>query len=206
LRAFPLAFPTAAGFSATVPGQIRFLALAAAYLAGILAASNCLQAGSTSQASQPSLAFFSSVTEHEFARLHAVAIRPATHGHGPFRVPAAGLEIDTPVLHLLDLRCAPEDWEKLLAAISAWQRLPSSRPPHLALPDGRLLAFSRAPATRDGALGGLARPVIPGPASAPLHGVRIAHDGVAGLTLEVIPFTTRPAPSPAPAATNATIP
>lgn len=159
------------------------------------------------QAEQPSLAFFSSVTEHEFARLQAASIKPATHRHGPFFLPAPGFSVDTPVLHLLDLRCAPEDWSKVLEALTGWQNLPSTRPPHLALPDGRLYAFASEPRARQGMLAGLVRAVTADAKPGPLLALRLAHDGASTLELKLnplpehpalLPETTSPTDTPAP--------
>ena len=155
-----------------------------------------LAAAETTRADQPALAFFSSVTEHEFARLQAASIAPASRRHGPFRVPAPGFEIDTPALHILDLRCAPEDWTKVVAAFAGWRDLPSARATHLALPDGRLLAFAGPVQARDGVLGGLVRVVNAEVGPTPTHALRIAHDGTTTLVVELRPLPARPALPP----------
>ena len=153
-------------------------------------------AAGTMRAERPALAFFSSVTEQEFARLQAASIAPATRRHGPFRMPAPGFEIDTPALHLLDLRCAPGDWAKVVETFAGWLELPAARPAHLALPDGRLFVFAGPPRTGRDALSGLVYLVGAGARPTPTHMLRVAHDGASALVVELSPPRERPALSP----------
>ncbi|MBC8009130.1 MAG: hypothetical protein H7067_03430 [Burkholderiales bacterium] len=178
----------------------RLFALTAAFfLGGHPSACPRLQAEPV-WAEQPALAFFSSVTEREFARLQAASIKPSSRRHGPFRVPAPGFAIDTPALHILDLRCAPEDWTKVMEAFARWQELPSARPTHLALPDGRLFAFSSAPRADERGLSGLVRIAAAEPRPNTLHTLRLVHDRSSSLVLELRSLPERPAFSSVPSA------
>ena len=145
------------------------------------------RADTVTRSTNPSLTFFSSATEREFARLQAASLAPARRAHGPFQVPTAGVSIESPVLHLLDLRCTPEEWQPVLTALAAWQKLPSDDFPRLALPDGRLFVFTAPPLVRDGELHGVLRqtPSAPTDTEPMVQLLRLHHDGAQGLLIDL---------------------
>lgn len=158
-------------------------------------------------ATNPAITFFSSLTEEPLARLEAAAIAPRHVRHGPFRVPAPGVEIDSPTLALHDQPCTPDDWARLLKELSAWRRLPDASDFLLTLPDGRILVFLRAPAIGETSFSGLVRPLAAADDKppAPLF-LRIAHDGAERLRIDLRPIAppradaaeTVPADTPPP--------
>jgi hypothetical protein len=156
-------------------------------LCGLLYAATPLSAAPT-LATNPALTFFSSLSEEPFARLEAASIAPRYTRHGPFRVPAPGVEIEAPTFTLHDQPCTPYDWQRVLRDLAAWRRLPGSADFLLTLPDGRILAFLRPPAVGEQHLSGLVRSLA---AASETLLLRIAHDGDTRLRIDL-----RPAPKP----------
>lgn len=81
-------------------------------LAGFFAASAF--AAAPPLATHPALTFFSSISEEPLARLEAESISPRFVKHGPFDVPAPGVNIAAPALALNDQPCTGDDWARLL--------------------------------------------------------------------------------------------
>lgn len=158
-------------------------------------------------ARRPALTFFSSLTEQPLARLEAAAVVPRFARHGPFLVPAPGLEVEAPVLSLHDEPCTEEDWARFLAEFAAWRALPAKARLELIAPDGRAFVFLDPPATAHGILSGLVRPL-----SSPAHAdeepadtadrlLRIRRDSEGRLVLHLAPapsLTAAPAILSAP--------
>ena len=140
-------------------------------------------------ATSPSLTFFSSLTEEPLARLEAAAIAPRYVRHGPFRVPAPGVEIESPTLTLRDQPCTPDDWARLLKELAAWRQLPGASDFLLTLPDERSFTFLRAPNIGDKTFSGFVRPLAAdqGKTADPLL-LRIAHDGAQRLRIDLRPL------------------
>lgn len=170
---------------------VVFFALAAA----------CAASDRASSASRPALVFFSSTTEQPLARLEARAVAPRFQNHGPFRVPAPGLAVESPSLALFAEPCAPDDWTRLLRELAAWRRLPvKSEPFEITLPDGRVFAFVRGPDIADAQLTGTLRPLAAdSDDAASWLLLRIRHDGDRALVLDLRPAPARAASLPAPA-------
>ena len=141
----------------------------------------------------PALTFYSSISEEPFARLEAASIGPRYARHGPFRVPAPGMAIESPTLELHDQPCAPEDWRRLLQDLAAWRRLPGTGDFVLHLPDRRAYVFLRSPSLGGALLTGLVRPLSDArqAPAAPLL-LRIRHDGGKRLHIDLRPLPSRP--------------
>lgn len=151
-------------------------------------------------ATNPALTFFSSLSEEPLARLEAAAIAPRYVRHGPFRVPAPGVEIESPTLALHDQPCTPDDWARLLKELSAWRQLPGASDFLLTLPDGRSFTFLRAPSISETTFSGFVRPLAADHAktAAPLL-LRIAHDGAQRLRVDLRPLPPAPVSAAVPA-------
>jgi hypothetical protein len=140
-------------------------------------------------ATHPATTFFSSLSEEPLARLEAAAIAPRYVRHGPFRVPAPGVEIESPTLAIHDQPCTPDDWARLLKELSAWRQLPGASDFLLTLPDGRIFVFLRAPSIGDKIFSGLVRPLVAaGAKTPPPLLLRIAHDGAERLRIDLHPL------------------
>lgn len=145
-----------------------------------------------SLATHPTLTFFSSITEEPLARLEAEAISPRYTRHGPFQMPAPGLEIEAPSLVLHNQPCTAEDWTRLLTELAAWRKLPGASDFLLTLPDGRSFVFVRSPSLGRSSLGGFVRRLTT--ASTPENEtnaswlLRIVHDGATGLRVDFRPL------------------
>ena len=140
-------------------------------------------------ATSPAITFFSSVTEAPLARLEAASIAPRYVRHGPFRVPAPGVEIESPTLSLQDQPCTPEDWARLLKELAVWRQLPGATDFLLTLPDGRVFIFLHSPSIGETSFSGFVRPLASdgGKPSEPLL-LRIAHDGAERLRIDLRPL------------------
>lgn len=164
----------------------------------------------TTLATKPALTFFSSLSEEPFARLEATSISPSHTRHGPFRLPAPGARLESPVLTLFDQACTAEDWKRALHDLAAWRRLSVSGDFVVTLPDGRLFVFlDGPPAIARETLSGLVGPLVaapPGEESPPRQILRISHDGAERLRIDLRPAEAAPrdrsaAPAAAPEAT-----
>ena len=186
------------------------------FLAAILLLTGHPGRGATSLATQPSLTFFTSLSEEPLGRLEAASIAPRSTRHGPFRMPAPGVEIESPTLILHDQPCTAEDWQRVLTSLASWRRLSSSTAFVLTLPDDRSFAFLRPPSVGGGGLSGIVRPLNPQahePASPPRAALlRVRHDGASGLRIDVRPLPStnervmlEPPPSDLPAASSAPV-
>lgn len=133
--------------------------------------------------------FFSSSTSEAFSRIRADEIRPATHRHGPFVVPAVGFGIINPRLDLLGLKCSREDWATVLKALSAWEHMSSQGPFVVTLPDKRVLTLRSMPLVRDGRL---IAPLGDGRRNTGL--LCIDHDGEAGLRIKIFGVPSKGTP------------
>lgn len=177
-------------------------------LRSILFATLLLWGGSVSARAEPTLAtnpaltFFSSLSEAPFARLEATSIAPDYTRHGPFRLPAPGVRIESPVLTLFDQPCTAEDWKRALHDIAAWQRVSASDDFVIILPDGRFFAFLGGhPGTAQETLSGVVSALAAAPSGGeapPRQILRVSHDGAEHLRIEL--RSTDPASSGHPAA------
>lgn len=149
-----------------------------------------LQAG-TALASGPTLTFFSSIDGEPFARLEAAAVVPDHVQHGPFRLPAPGLRLESPVLLLFDRPCSAEDWSRFLRDLAAWRRPAVADDFLITLPDGRTFAFvDRRPTIERQTLRGLLTALAAsssGEETPPSrHSLRVTHDATrARLTVDL---------------------
>lgn len=140
-------------------------------------------------ATKPAITLFSSVSEEPLARVEAAAVSPRYVDHGPFRMPAPGVEIESPSLTLHDQPCTPDDWTRLLKELSAWRQQLRASNFVLTLPDGRGFVFLRAPNLTETTFSGFVRPLAADRAGAsqPLL-LRIAHDGTDRLRVDLRPL------------------
>jgi len=171
-----------------------FTALLLAAVLG-LAATARLHAG-PALASSPVVTFFSSIDGEPFARLEAVAVRPDGVRHGPFRLPAPGLRLESPALTLFDQACNAEDWNRFLRILATWRRPSVADDFLVTLPDGRTFALIelRRDKTRPTLLAVVA-PLAPSPAggAAPERRLlRVEPDAASGR----LAITLDPAPEP----------
>ncbi len=178
----------------TRPATLLSLLLAAS-LALVVAAR--LPAG-PALASSPTVTFFSSLDGKPFARLEAAAVRPDEVRHGPFRLPAPGLRIESPALTFFDQACTAEDWNRFLRVFATWRRPSVADDFLVTLPDGRAYALLE---TRHGkeprALLALVAPLAATPAGGTSTGplllrVEPAAEGALAITLAPAPDSRTP--------------
>lgn len=144
--------------------------------------------GAPALATSPSLTFFSTLAEEPFARLEAATITPRYTRHGPFRLPAPGVEIESPTLILHDQPCTAEDWQRVLEGLATWRRMPASTAFVLTAPDGRAFVFLRPPSLSGGVLSGIVRRLDAPSDATDQRGpamLRLGHDGGTALRLDL---------------------